>query len=530
MPHRPQRRRFLSGILGTGGAVAAAARPSPAQAALRAPFLSVRDHGAAGDGIRLDTKAIQDAIDACARAGGGAVLFPAGRFVSGTLVLRDHVRLYLDAGSVLLGSTDLGHYPPHIPARRSYTDNYTEKSLIYAENVYQASIEGLGVIDGRGAAFQGPYKVRPYTIRMIGCRNITVSGVTLKDSPMWVQHYLDCEDLRIHGITVASKVNRNNDGIDIDCCRRVRISGCEISSGDDAIVLKSTADLPCLEVAITNCTINSDCNGLKLGTETNGGFQNIVIDNCAIRDTRLAGLTLQIVDGGLLDRVAVSNLVMKNVGAPIFLRLGNRARPFREGGPKPPMGAMRNISISNVVGTGGRPTGCGISGLPGHFIENVTLENIQLEFEGGGKPRDAPVPEHPDQYPEHNMFGVLPAYGLFCRHVRNLSLRNIRTTFRQPDGRPALICEDVEGLELAGAALDVDPETVASIRFSGVREAFVHGCRTPKPTRCFLQTTGAPSPGVSLIGNDLAKARRAVDPGPSAEAVFVSANRLPAGA
>ncbi|MFB3828683.1 MAG: glycoside hydrolase family 28 protein, partial [Bryobacteraceae bacterium] len=205
---------------------------------LFAAAVNVRDHGAAGDGNRLDTMALQAAIDACARAGGGAVLLPPGRYLSGTLFLKSHVTLWLDPGATLLGSKDLNHYPVTVQKPRSYTDNYTDKSLIYAEDCENIGIAGRGTIDGQGAAFKGPYKVRPYMIRVINCRDVAIDGVAIKDSPMWVQHYLGCEGVAIRGITVRSRVNRNNDGIDIDACSRVRISDCDIWSGDDAIVLK----------------------------------------------------------------------------------------------------------------------------------------------------------------------------------------------------------------------------------------------------------------------------------------------------
>jgi polygalacturonase len=401
------------------------------------------------DGSRLQTKDLQAAIDTCAKSGGGTVYFPPGRYLSGTLFLRSNVTLHLDAGATLLGSSNLADYPPTVCAFRSYTDNYTDKSLLYAENVESIGLEGKGTIDGQGASFKGPYRVRPYMIRVIGCRNVRVSGLSIKDSPMWVQHYLGCEGVHIQGITVRSRVNANNDGMDIDCSDRVRISDCDIWSGDDAIVLKSTADRPCRHVTISNCVLSSACNALKLGTETNGGFENILIDNCAIYDTRLSGVALELVDGGTLERVTVSNLNMTRVGAPIFVRLGDRARPFREGGPRPPVGKLRQVILTNIQAAGASPVGCAVSGIPGHAIEDLTLENIRLMFEGGGQPAHphGQVPEHPEKYPEHHMFGALPAYGFYFRHVRDLRLRNVQLRTSQPDPRPAMLCDDVEGLQ-----------------------------------------------------------------------------------
>lgn len=451
-------------------------------------------------------KPLQSVIDACARAGGGTVYFPPGRYLTGTLFLKSHVRLHLDAGATLVGSSQLSDYPVTVCGFRSYTDNYTDKSLLYGENLDNVGIEGAGTIDGQGAAFQGPYKVRPYMIRLIGCRGVHVSGVTIRDSPMWVQHYLNCEDVHIAGITVRSRVNANNDGIDIDCSERVRISDCDISSGDDAIVLKSTAARPCRNVVITNCVLSSRCNALKLGTETNGGFENIVIDNCSIYDTRLSGIALEIVDGGTLDRVTISNIVMNQVGAPIFIRLGDRARPFREGDPRPGVGKLRQVLIGNVQATAGGQVGCAIAGLPDHPIEGVTLENIRLTFEGGGKPANplGAVPEHPEKYPEHSMFGALPAYGFYCRHVRDLTLRDVRVSCAEPETRPGLICDDVAGLDAFGLAAAGPP-----LILHQVRDALVHGCRLPAGVRTWLRVTGHRTAQV-----DLRLPRTAVEAGP----------------
>jgi polygalacturonase len=435
----------------------------------------VRDYGAKADGKTLCTVAIQKAIDECSKAGGGTVYLPPGTFLSGTIYFKTGVTLKLAAGCTLLGSAELKDYPLTVPALRSYTDNYTDKSLIYGENVERIGIVGDGVIDGQGASFKGPYKVRPYMIRFIECRNVTVKDVTIRNSPMWVQHFMACDDVRITGITVRSNVNANNDGIDIDSCRRVIISDCNIDSGDDAIVLKSTSARVCADVVITNCVLSTRCNALKMGTESNGGFQNIAITNCVIYDTRLAGVALEIVDGGTMDRVVVSNITMNGVGAPIFLRLGNRARPFKTDMETPGMGAMRNITISNIEATRANPTGCAISGLPNAAIENVTLSNIRLSFEGGGTKADAAraIPEMPTDYPEYRMFGKLSAYGFYCRHVKGLKLLNVQLQLAKPDQRHAVVLEDVEDalVDCLDAPVSLDAETM--IQLAGVKKVLI---------------------------------------------------------
>ena len=473
----------------------------------------VRNYGAKPDGKTICTKSIQKAIDECAKRGGGTVYFPPGTFLSGTIYMKSNVTLRLDTGSILLGSTNLKDYPPTVQAFRSYTDNYTDKSLIYGENLQHIAITGSGIIDGQGRPFKGPYKVRPYMIRFIQCRNVLVKDVTIQNSPMWVQHYLACDDVRIDGITVRSRVNGNNDGIDIDSCHRVIISNCNISSGDDAIVLKSTSARPCRNVVVSNCVLSSHCNALKMGTESNGGFENIVITGCTIYDTRLAGVALEIVDGGTMDRIVVSNITMNKVGAPIFIRLGNRSRPFKKDMEKPGMGVMRNITISDIESTGANETGCAISGLPGHAIENVTLSNIRLSFAGNGNKEDAAraVPEKPTSYPEYSMFGRLPAYGFYCRHVKGLKLLNVQLQLAAADKRHAIVCEDVEDALIDSLDATFSAGASSMVRLTNIKGAFIRGCRPPAGTGTFLKLEGAKSKGVTLVANDLSRVRRVVE-------------------
>jgi len=481
--------------------------------AASAKLYDPRQFGAVANGTTLDTKAIQTAIDECHQAGGGTVILQNGKFLSGTLVLKSNVVLYIRSGAVLLGSKNLEDYPRTICEYRSYTDNYTNKSLIYAEKAENISVIGSGTIDGQGKAFKGPYKVRPYLIRIIQCKNVTFRDVTLRNSPMWGLHYLACDNVVTDSITIHSRVNRNNDGIDIDSCQGVCIANCQISSGDDAIVLKSTSDRPCKNITITNCILSSNCNALKMGTESNGGFQNISISNCTFYDTRLAGIALQLVDGGILDRVTISNINMENVRGGIFLRLGNRARPYlsqEPGGSKlPDMGAMRNIIISNVQATGIDSTGCSITGRPGHNVENVTLENIRLQFTGCASAdlADKKVPENEKKYPEYNMFGALPAYGFYVRHARNIRFDHVELSFDKPDHRPALVCDDVSELKLFDFDAQSSPQAKSLIVLKNTDGAFLHACRPQKTETAFLIIEGEKTKNISLINNDLRRVK-----------------------
>jgi polygalacturonase len=453
---RQSRREFTSGILGaSAGSFTVSQSPRPPAAGSENRVFDVRKYGASGGGSRNDSAAIQNAVEACAQSGGGTVLFPPGRYVTGTIRLRSRVTLHLSQGSVLVGSTKLEDYPITVPAFHSYTDSYTDKSLIYGENLESVAIEGLGSLDGQGASFSGPYKVRPYM----------------------VQHYLACDDVRIEGITVRSQVNRNNDGIDIDGCERVRISSCDIRSGDDAIVLKSTSGRMCRDVVVNHCILSSRCNALKLGTESNGGFDNIVINGCSLHDTRLAGIALECVDGGTLQRVVVSDLVMRDVECPIFIRLGDRARPFLEGGARPGVGILRDILVRGILASGAGRMGCAVAGIPGHPVEQVTLSEIRIACGGGGTREQAQraVPEEASKYPEYSMFGVLPAYGFYCRHAKGLRLSDIGLDPAEPDARPAVVCEEVENLEIRGLRAPAPPPGGTVLDLHGVRGARIEG-------------------------------------------------------
>ena len=423
---------------------------------------NVLEYGAVNDGKTISTAGIQRAIDKCSESGGGTVEFPAGRYISGTIFLKSNITLHLSAGSVLEGSKNINDYPVTPYPVRTYTDNYTNKSLIYAEGLKNVAITGEGVINGNGSSFiiadelvkkslSDSYRARPYIIRFVNCENINIENITLINSPMWVQHYLFCRNVYISGIRVRSQVNRNNDGIDIDACENVRISDCDIISGDDAIVIKSTLDKPCKNVTITNCLISSDCNGFKLGTESNGGFQNITLSNCIVYNTRLAAIALEMVDGGSMSNVTVSGVNMDSVGCVLFIRLGNRARPFKENMERPGMGRLSGIMISNIQATNAGPVGCSITGLPLYPAGNISLRDIRINFTGGGTSDlvSRKIDEFPDKYPEYRMFGMLPAYGFYCRHVTGLSMDNIELSYNNTDYRPPLYFQDVNGATIS---------------------------------------------------------------------------------
>jgi len=495
--------------------------------ASQSDFFNVTDFGAIGDGKTKNTQAIQAAIHAANEAGGGTVYFPAGTFLSGTIILKDHVTLHLETGSILLGSTDLADYPSTPPKFRSYTETYFHQSLIYGESLENITIQGRGKIDGQGTTFNHqPFRKRPCLIRLVTCRNVRVQDITLINSAFWVQHYLACDDLVITGIRVNSMKGVNNDGCDIDGCRNVRISDCYIHSADDALVLKSTSNQTCENVTITNCVLSTESQGFKLGTESNGGFRNITMTNCTIRKPGLdemdwdriprgvAAIGLLMIDGGILERINVSNITVRGMESILFIRVRNRARQYTPMIPKPGIGIARDVHISNIIARDIGPRGADITGLPGHPVENITISNIDVIVEGGEKafPQGYVIKEITDGDPalllDHatKMKKLLPSYGFYCRHVKGLRFDNINFSWEKKDYRPALICEDVQDMEIDRYMGPGIPDNAPMMVQRDVEDVFIRGCIVPENTGVFMRFEGQ-NTNIAVMGNDLSRAK-----------------------
>ena len=439
----------------------------------RSSGYNITRFGATGDGETLSTEAIQSAIDACSESGGGTVIFPPGTYLSGTLMLRDHVNLHLHEGATLLGSTKPEDYPKMKTLLRSYYEEIVLQSLIFGEDLSHVSITGKGTIDGQGAAFvvstkkkPDRYFDRPHIIRMIACKNVHIRDINMQNSAMWMQHYLACENLRVTGIKVYNHANQNNDMIDIDGCRNVIISDCYGDTDDDALTFKSTSEHACENITVTNCILSSHCNAIKCGTESTGGFKNFTISNCVIKPSDdkepifgkpagISGISLEIVDGGVMEGITISNISMDGPEVPIFIRLGNRARKHMPEAETPPVGQLSNVLISQVIARNTGNTGCTITGIPGYPVRNIKLSNMILEFAGGVNDSVDPadVPELEDLYPEATMFGLLPAYAFFIRHAEDISLSDIKVKTLDPDVRKPIISQDVSGLTSTNAPI-----------------------------------------------------------------------------
>lgn len=441
---------------------------APLTFASQAENINIIKNGAIPDGKTLCTDIIQNAINSISENGGGSVIVPPGKFITGSVILKNGVTLHIQKGATLLGSKNPEDYlsiKPHFVALR--TVNAT-KQLIFAEAQQNIGITGEGTIDGQGAAFERaatgdePGITRPHLIQLINCKNVRIKDVNMRHSGGWMQHYLACENLEIRGINVYNHCNYNNDGIDIDGCTDVVVSDCIVDSDDDGICLKSTSPIPCKNVVVTNCVVKSHCNALKMGTETTGGFQNIIFSNCTVSPSvdpdpiygTLSGqsaISIEMVDGGLLDQVNVNNIVITETDCPIFVRLGNRARKYAPEAKAPGIGTLRNVSISNVTATTSSKTTSNITGFPDNYAENINLNNIFITnlSDGAAKEAAMTVRENDKGYPTAGMFGeILPASGFFVRHVKNITFNNIQLFIKGDNVRPALILNDVKDAQI----------------------------------------------------------------------------------
>lgn len=435
---------------------------------------SVRSFGALGNGKNLDSPSINQAIEACANAGGGTVYFPAGTYLSGSIRLKSNINLFIDAGTTILGAPQemKAYDPPEAFEGKAYQDGghtYFHNSLIWGENLTNVFITGHGMINGGGLTSRdrevgaGSIILGDKAVALKKCRNVLIRDITIYHGGHFAIIATGCDNVTIDNVTIDT----NRDGLDIDCCRNTMVSNCRINSpNDDALCPKSSYALGQAVITenltITNCQVSGFEEGtlldgrmlpsrskngrIKFGTESNGGFRNVTVSNCTFRQCR--GLALEEVDGGILENIAVSNITMMDVAVyPIYIRLGRRNR-----GPEgTAVGKARNISISNVIATGIETmSGIQITGIPGYYIDGVRLENIRLVFKGGGTQADAArlPPELETDYPEPSRAGIMPAYGLFARHVRDLELADIRVSFETQDLRPAIVCVDVDGLEI----------------------------------------------------------------------------------
>ena len=484
---------------------------SLAFAASAAAALNVRDYGAKGDGVSKDTAAIQAAIDAAEKQGGGEVHIPPGRYISGTIRLKNNVTLYLEAGATLAESPDNADFDKYeeLPFK-SVSDEettYFHYGLVTADSVHNIGIVGQGTIDGNRTHRHGPK-----TVALKMCEYVTIQGITVQNSPNYSISFWGCDYVNVIGVTV---LNSFADGIDPDASRYVRIANCYVESSDDAICPKASPSMgyarPTEHLTVTNCVLRTNANNFKFGTESSGDFRNIAVSNLTMLPREKghpphSGISLEAVDGAHIDGVVISNISMEGVLIPIFIRRGNRGR----GLTNPLPGTIQNVSIQNVTATGATGTS-DISGIPGYPVERVLLDGINITMQGGEKEaKGLDVPEMPDKYPQAGMFGILPAYGFYARHAEGLTLTNVQVRCNNADARPAMVFDDVKTLDMDGFRAGTASGSQPMVWMNNVVDALVRSSR-PVPTETFLRLSGDQTKDIKLLGNDFTHVQQPIE-------------------
>ena len=439
----------------------------------------------------MSTKALQELIDQASNKGGGKIIFGQGEYLTGQLELKSGVELYLEKGAVILGSTSPFDYH-HVDTQSAAGDRLNDKShlgLIVARNASHIGITGDGTIDGQGLALaltvdslhhtgvlidqhynvrrQRPSElVRPTLFNFLGCQDVHIEGVHLRNSAGWGLSFNRCRDMVLRGLDIFNRAYWNNDGIDLTDCQNVLVEDCKVNSADDGICLKSyDPNSGNDSITIRNCEIRSSASAVKFGSASYGGFRHIRIQGIRVFDTFRSALAIESVDGAVIEDVMADDITATNTGNALFIRLGQRAGERK--------GVIRNVRISNLTAQipFGRPDidydlrgpevdyfhnihPAPICGIPGNCIENIQLENIKITYPGRATKgmaymplwRKGDVPEQIEKYPEFTMFGELPAWGFYLRHVRNITLKNVRLSLANDDFRPAIVDDDVEEL------------------------------------------------------------------------------------
>ncbi|HTB79959.1 MAG TPA: glycosyl hydrolase family 28 protein [Opitutaceae bacterium] len=534
----------LAASLGAGflGEKSLAAETAPAATGndLGARIYNIRDHGAKGDGTTLDTAAVQAAIDLCNHDGGGTVLVPTGDFLIGSVELKSNVTLHVAATGKLLGSTDGKQYHAvdAIPLSGDSTLGDGNWALIFAVNARNVTVEGPGTVDGQGLQFHSNVRGttppsglggnrRPYTLLFYRCQNLVVRNIDLLRSAYHCLRVIQSTRVHLDGLYIHNRVNGNNDGFHFISCEYVTVSNCTVLSQDDACALFGS----CKFITITNSSFSTRWSVFRFG---GGVAENITVSNCLLHQVYGCPIKMHGRPGDRFENISFSNLVLHDVTGPINISVGpNSRRNGLEPTPEQPHpaadgkgpGIVRNISFSNIHGTvttnppqlpdypftseyrPGELHSCITLNCVGEStLENISFDNIHLTFGGGGTAEDAVRRDLPKISGEYFELGPMPAYGLYARNARGLTLQNIRFQVSEPDLRPALIFDHIEDAALNGFSAQGNPAAESVLRFIDTKQTLLTATRVLTPSAVFLQLEGAANEGIIIDGGDLTKA------------------------
>lgn len=448
----------------------------------------VLSFGAVADGITLNSKAVQAAIDECERQGGGKVVFSKGDYVLSTVFLKSNVEIVIEKEARILGSLEFYDYSPNekvdYPLYQDPSHSFFNCSMFVGRDCENIAIYGDGIIDMRSVWDEDDVLENdnrgPKCIALKECKNVDIHGLQIYNATDLAIYFAGCDDVDIHHLKMCVYI----DGISPDNSSNVRIHDCDMEAGDDGIVFKSSYTLNrigfCENIIVNDCKLKSRCSAIKFGTETNGGFKNIQIDNIDIYETRITGIAIESVDGAVIDGITIKNVRMRNVGAALFIHLG-----YRMNGPEGrEIGEIQNITLENIYAEGpyepyegiewrhssyvhrdklqypwqmlvnkheyGVPFTSNVCGLNGKPLKNICLKNVKLITQGGIEKYKSDVPEKADGYPEVYVYGnTLPASGIYFRYVDGLILENVDIKTYLPDKRETLVFDSVTNLQVS---------------------------------------------------------------------------------
>ena len=518
---------------------------SPGESLLGARVYNVRDFGAKGDGATLDTAAVQAAIEACTRDQGGTVLVPAGDFVVGTLELKSNLTLHLASKGRLLGSPNKEDYH----AGAGIPSGNGNIVLIGGADLENVTIEGNGTIDGNGLKFwtgqgdnTGPgqnsaqgYFQRPHLIIFARCKNVRMRDVFLTASAYHCTRILNCERVWFDGVRIYNRVNKNNDGFHFNNCQYVHVTNCDVKCQDDACALFGSNKW----VTVTGCTFSTRWSIFRFG---GGQCENITVSNCVIYDTFGCVVKMACRTNSRFENITFSNLIMRNVTGPITIGLqstrrnatASAASPAVAGSAAPATtparGIVRNIAFNGIRAwvaaegqqfadmhweqgyrDGERRTCITLNGVGDEFLENISLTDVHVIYEGGGTKEEAALRDVPKVAGEYFEIGPRPAYGLFARNVRGLTLHNVRFEFTKPDLRPAVIFDHVSDATVNALAVQGNPEAESVLRVIDSHDVLLSATRVTTPATVFLRVEGKENAGITVDGGAIEKAGKAVE-------------------
>jgi len=531
-----------SGLLAaTGAAAEPRAHVEINDPNLGARTYNVRDFGAKGDGTTLDTAAVQTAIDMCNKDQGGIVLVPAGVFLIGTIEMKSNVTLHIAHSGKLLGSADGKQYhaADAIPLSGDSTLGDGNVGLIFAVNAQNIVIEGPGTIDGQGAQFRSPSRGvmppagisgshRPYHLLFHRCKNLTVRDIFLFQSAFHSVRIIQSSYVKLDGIHIYNRVNRNNDGFHFISSQYVHVSNCDVECQDDACALFGS----CKFVTVANCSFSTRWSVFRFG---GGEAENITVSNCLIYQTYGCPIKMRCGPGSRFENISFSNLIMKDVTGPISIGLGPQPRRSTstpganatEANTSPEQrqpGIVRNISFNGIQATVTKPVqlpdvpfvsgynpgeifSCIVlNGMGEGFLENISFNDVRVTFPGGGTAEHAAVRDVPKVAGEYYEIGVPPAYALYARNVRGLNLYNVRFEVTTDELRPAVVFDHVKDAAVNGFSVQGNEKAESLLRFIETSDVLLSASRVLTPTALFLQVEGATTERITIDGGDLSRA------------------------